>query len=202
MKTFSLIFSLLLFMKCYAQEDYVIKINDAAFSVGIDKEKDITINGKTVKILLTQKDTLTYTDPFYSFKYLKGYSFSTTLIEENVHQLTILSAEGSGFIIQKYETINPSSLLDFMLNEITKENIDYGYKMTKTNETKKLVTSQELVTKRARLTYNDDVMNYEIATLGSKDKGFVIITILTDDDVNSKGRKLIDLMWRSLRPLL
>src|SRR5687767_4299839 len=93
-----------------AQEDYLVQLNDSTFSVELDKPYTVTVNGKKLKLLVASKDTLTYNGDQFSFKYFKDYKISKTVLEEGIEQIMAVTASGTGFLIQRYKTINPENL--------------------------------------------------------------------------------------------
>lgn len=182
----------------FAQEDFLLHIDGHTLSVAPDKEYKTTINGKEVAFTLVEKDTLLYRDNLFSFNYLKKYRVSKTTIDENVDQIAILTAEGSGFMIQSYNTFDPSFLNEMMLNEVTKESISYGYDMKREDYIKTLKSGEELIVTKAVLTYKDDVSIYEISSVGGKDHGILIVTVISVEDFKEAGESLINMMWDSL----
>lgn len=48
-----------------------------------------------------------------------------------MEQYVLITAEDSGELVQYYKTMNPESLNETMLREISKKDIDYGYKVVK-----------------------------------------------------------------------
>ena len=83
---------------------------------------------------------LSYSDDFVSFKYEKENNISNAQIEEGIEQLMVMKSTGSGFMVQKYATLDPSVLTGFLLNEVTKESINYGYEKTEETFLKTLKT--------------------------------------------------------------
>jgi hypothetical protein len=167
--------------------------------VALDTSYTIDVNGTKLKFRITSKDTLTYTNSFYSFLYPKAFKVSNSNIDIGIDQTSILTAEGSGILIQKYESINPTSLNEFILKEMTKESISYGFKSTRSTYKRKLKSGQEIEVTKAVLRYKDDVNIYEVASIGKKDAGLIVVTMKMDEDVNSQGQRVIDLMWQSLK---
>ncbi len=195
---FGLVF-LIISLKVAGQADYIIRINDTVINIALDKPYNIKVKGENVQLIVKLKDTLTYSKSFFSFLYTKNYKVAQSKIENGIDQITILTANGSGILIQKYETLNPTNLKELMLTEVTKEGINYGFKETRTTYIKKLATGQEVEVTKAELTYKDEVNIYEIATIGKKDAGLIVVTIKMDNDATSDGQKVIDLMWASLK---
>ena len=197
MKKKLLILTLLASTIIYSQEDYQIEINGKLADIELDKDYEFKIKNKILNIKVSLKDTLTYNDEFMSFKYSKEYKIVSTKIEEGIEQLMLMTAEGSGFIIQKYMTIDPSMLNELMINEVTKESVNYGYMMKRKDYKRTLNSGMTLNVIRAVLTYKDEVNIYEIATLGKKDQGILIMTMEMDDNENSKGKQLINMIWKT-----
>jgi hypothetical protein len=199
MKVFILIVLTIFITNANAQSDYTFQVNDSSFDIALDKSYVILVNGQKVNLKLAQKEELTYNTDLYSFLYPKAFKVSTTKVDDGIEQLSILTAEGSGLLIQKYNTINPTSLNELMLTEMTKESISYGYVAKKTNYTKTLKSGQEINIIKSELRYKDEVNVYEIASIGKKDEGILIVTIRLDENANTQGQKIIDLMWKSLQ---
>lgn len=182
----------------HAQGDYKIEINGKEFEIDLDKDYELNVDDDTFKIRVKQKDTLLYSDEFFSFKYLKDYKVAKTLIEGGVEQLMLMTAEGSGFIIQKYSTINPTLLNELMINEVTKESINYGFKLKRKDYKRVLASGQKIDVDKAVLTYNDEINIYEVASVGKKDSGLIIMSMEMSDLESSSGKALIELIWKTL----
>lgn len=190
----------LIFVSLYVngQEDYTITIGGKTQDISLDKKYELTINGQKTTFIVSSKDTLLYNDDAYSFRYLKDYKVSKLVIDEGIEQIMLMTAEGSGILIQKYSTINPTMLNEMMLNEITKESLSYGAELTRKDYKRKLISGQTVDVDKAVLTYKDDTSVYEIASIGQKDEGIIIATMITDETMSDQGRKIIDLLWSSL----
>lgn len=189
---------ILFFTKAHCQEDYTIEINGESFEISLDKEFQYQTKDGVKNILLKQKDTLTYNDEMFSFNFFKEYKVGKTKIEQGIEQLMLMTPEGDGFLIQKYSTINPENLKELMLGEVTKESINYGFEMERREYKHKLISGEDLNVIQAYLTYNDEVNIYEIASVGKKDSGLLIMAMRMNDTKNSIGEKLINLIWNSL----
>jgi hypothetical protein len=180
------------------QEDYKIKINDTAISISLDTKYEVLLNGKKVNFTVTANDTVAYNDNLFSFRYLKDYKITKTEIDGGIEQLMLLTAEGSGFLIQKYSSMNPEGIEEMMLKEVTKESIGYGFKQQRNNYQRKLKSGQDVTVIKAVLKYKDETNIYEITSIGKKDEGILVIAMIMDETKSEQGRKTIDLMWNSL----
>lgn len=186
-------------LQAFSQEDFVIRINDTLINVALDKSYNIEVKGTKLNFIISSKDTLTYTNSFFSFLYPKAYRVSSSKVDAGIEQVSIMTAEGAGIIIQKYESINPTSLNEMMLTEMTKESLSYGFESKRSNYKRTLKSGQEIEVTKAVLRYKDNVNTYEVASIGKKDAGLIIITVRMDEGTNTEGQKIIDLMWKSLK---
>ncbi|MBU8893608.1 MAG: hypothetical protein KOO66_12590 [Bacteroidales bacterium] len=199
MRNLLLVISILTSFIANGQEEYVIQLNDTIFEVALDKEYKISINGEAINFTINAKDTLLFNDDFYSFQYFKEYKVSKIVIEEGIEQIILMTAEGSGILIQKYLNINPTMLNEIMISEVTKESLNYGFKMERKDYKRELKSGQKLNVDRVILTYKDETNIYEVASIGNKDEGILIMTMIMDEKISQQGRKIIDLMWGSLK---
>ena len=186
-------------MQVFCQEDYIIHFNDTTLNVALNKQYNLTVKGQKLDFKITQKDTLSYVDNFFSFEYLSGFKVSKVTLDVGIEQISILTAEGSGILIQSYESFDPTSLNEIMMKEITKESINYGYESNRSTYKKILKSGHELEIIKNILKYKDDINIYELTSFGKKDSGILIVTIRMDENENSQGSKVIELMWKSLK---
>jgi hypothetical protein len=126
--------------------------------------------------------------------YHKEMMPSKAKIQENVDQLTVITAEGNGFVVQEYHTTNPTSLNEYMLAEITKESVGYGFTSVRKDYKRTLKSGQSINVCKAELTYKDKIYTYEVASIGKKDAGIMIVTMLLSGNIG-KGKASIDLFW-------
>lgn len=199
MKKKLLLFTLLASTIIFAQENYQIKINEKIIDVELDKNYEIKIKNKVFNVKVNIKDSLTYNDNMIGFKYPKEYKVVSTKIDDGIQQLMLMTAEGSGVLIQKYSNMNPSMLNELMINEVTKESVNYGFEMKREDYVRTLNLGTKLDINRVVLTYKDEINIYEIATIGKKDEGILIMTMEMDDMENSDGKKLINMIWKTLK---
>ncbi|MEM8765379.1 MAG: hypothetical protein AAGD88_16280 [Bacteroidota bacterium] len=192
----------LLFLLCQgiAQNDgnYIVVINSDSIPVDLNGSIEYKPKSKQpLTITVIQPEILTYSDDMISFKYDKSLSVSNSLIEEGIEQCMIMKSTGNGFMVQKYSTLNPSSLTRLMLNEITKESINYGYQKTEKDFKKTLTSGQTIEGIEAVLTYKGERETYTVATYGEKDEGIILVTMLLNEDY-PEDKAFIDLFLDTL----
>ncbi|PKP15814.1 MAG: hypothetical protein CVU06_15855 [Bacteroidetes bacterium HGW-Bacteroidetes-22] len=196
---FFLTFILLAFYTTiFGQSDYVMFVNDSSFNLTLDTEYQVSINDELVTLRVRVKDTLNYDDILYRFKYSKDYKVSKTVIEDGVEQIMIMTADGSGILIQQYTNLNPTMLNEMMINEVTKESLNYGFKLSREDYKRELISGQKIEVDKAVLKYKDQTNIYEVASIGNKDEGIIIMSIRLNYVIGTEGQKIIDLMWNTL----
>lgn len=201
MKKIILLFlALVLCSNIFSQEseNYILIIDNDSIKINLNTEYSHKINsGKNLTVQIIQPKILTYQDEMISFNYDKSLNVSTTKIDEGIEQCMLMNAMGNGIIIQKYSTMNPTDLTDFMLSEITKESISYGYTKEEEPFEKKLADGKTIIGKKATLNYKGEDEVYTVAAYGAKDEGIIVLTMMLSTDFESKS--MIDLFWNSLK---
>ena len=196
-----LFISLFCFINLNAQKDYIITVDGEAYEIDLGDKKSIKINGKSVEIGLRKKDTLILDENYFQLKYTKEHKISRVKIEEGIEQLMLMTAGGSGVIVQKYDAFNPTMLREMMLSEVTKESVSYGYSMKREDYETTLTSGDTIKVLKAVLEYKGETEVYEIAAHGRKDEGILVMTMNLNisDDVEDGGNEMIKLLWDSLK---
>lgn len=178
--------------------NYIVIINSDSIPVDLNGSFEYKPKSKqplTIKVI--QPEILTYSDDMISFQYNKALSVSNSRIDEGIEQCMIMRSTGNGFMVQKYTTLDPSSLTRLMLNEITKESINYGYQKTEEDFKKTLKSGQTIEGIKAVLTYKGERETYTVATYGQKDEGIILVTMLLNEDY-AEDKAIIDLFLDTL----
>ena len=199
MKKYLLFFSILACTFMYGQHNYTITIDGLVQEIALDTEYQITVKGKKHTVKVTAKDTVTYQGKLFSFKHSKDYKVTKTAIDFGIDQQMIMAADGTGIAIQQYHYYDPTMLNEIMMTEVTKESLSYGYEMEREDYERKLSSGHDITVNRAVLRYKGDINIYEIASVGNKDEGIIVLTMKMNDNRDSEGQKIIDTMWETLK---
>ncbi|HLV70566.1 MAG TPA: hypothetical protein VKY34_07645 [Xanthomarina sp.] len=198
MKKIFFVIVYVLISNTYSQTDFILIVNNQTQEISLDKNYDFQVDGKTIQVSVKEKDTLIYNDPFYTFKYSKKHKVSKTEIDTGIEQIMLMTAAGSGIIIQKYDSFNPTMLQELMLNEVTKESVSYGYAIERKDYSRTLKSGDEISILKADLEYKGEFEIYEISALGIKDEGILIMTMNLGGDSDNEGTDMINLLWETL----
>lgn len=164
-----------------AQEsgNYLLIIENDTLQIDLDEETTYNLSRKQkLKIKLIQPELLTYSDDMVSFKHKSGMSVTNSQVDVGISQCMLMSPTGNGFMIQKYETINPTSLSQFLMHELTKESIGYGYKSEQKPFKKTLASGEVIEGVQNTLTYQGEEEIYTVASYGRKDRGILVVTMM------------------------
>jgi hypothetical protein len=182
----------------FSQDDYVIRINDTTFSATPNQAYQVTIDGKKINVSVQVKDTLTYQDDYYSFKYPKELKVSKVTAAPNVDQVMALDASGAGVLIQAYRTMSPVTLTEMIIEQATKENTTYGYSLERTEYERTIKSGHTLKIIKLVQKYKENTRTYEVATYGKKDAGVAIVTFSNPISTSGSSKDVVALMWQSL----
>jgi hypothetical protein len=179
-------------------DNYILTIDGDSYEISLDKEMQLKIGNKPVAVKLQQKEILTYKTDSFSFEHARQYTPSTTNLGDGVYQTVMMTPLGSVIMIQEYQTMNPKSLIDIMINEVTKEERDYGYKIESFKKSIKLsdgkILNGKVVTSKYR---GSDIKRY-FCTYGIKDAGLFIMTQI-DYESEPSAESAIERVINSLK---
>ncbi len=68
----------------FSQKDYLLQINDTTVEVSLDEILKLNVDGKSLEIKLSAKDTLVYDSDLVSFKYSSDYKISKLDLDEGI----------------------------------------------------------------------------------------------------------------------
>ncbi|RVC67063.1 hypothetical protein EN766_32200, partial [Mesorhizobium sp. M2A.F.Ca.ET.046.02.1.1] len=130
-----------------AEDPKAFKLTIDGVTVDIDPGEDIDVklgNGKTSKVRLEHNDFATFSGGTFSFVHPSNYSVTKTDLGDGIAQYLMASALGTLVVVQKYDKMNPVSLNQLMLQEMTRETVQAGGQLTQQPTTRKLADGKEL----------------------------------------------------------
>ena len=200
---FLLLFLLSLTLPAQEDSNYTIMINGEDFSYNLGDEFTYDVKKKgPLSIKIFQNEMLTFNDGIVRFSHSKNFPVSETEIEDGIKQISAIGSTGIGVIIQEYQGIDPSFMLDLMLNEVTKESKEYGYEETQTPFELTLKDGKHLKGKKSLLEYQGSIDEWSILSYSWKDAGVLIITMSVDENNMHSGNNFIQDFLDSLEILV
>lgn len=184
-----------------AEDLKAFKLTIDGVTVDIDpgERTNVTLpGGKQSKVTLERNDFATFSGGSFSFVHPSDISVTKTDLGENITQYLMASALGTIVVVQKYDKMNPVSLNQLMLQEMTKESVQAGAKLTQEPTTRKLADGKELTGILAKMKTRTDTADFEIVGFGLADQGLLFITRVAGEDAATE-KPLIDKFWQSLK---
>ncbi len=177
---------------------FKLTIDGVAVDIDPGESVDVTLpGGKAAKVTLERNDFATFSGDNFSFVHPSGISISKSDLGDDITQYLMASAVGTVVIVQEYGAMNPVSLNQLMLQEMTKEAVQAGATLTQKPTTRKLSDGKELTGIRATVKSRTDTDNYEIVAFGTADQGLLMITRI-DGESEAAEASLLDKFWESL----
>ncbi|MDX8457738.1 hypothetical protein [Mesorhizobium humile] len=184
-----------------ADDPKAFKLTIDGVTVDIDPGEDIDVTlpgGKTSKVRIDHNDFATFSGGTFSFVHPSTNSVTKTDLGDGIAQYLMASALGTLVVVQKYDKMNPVSLTQLMLQEMTKETVRAGGQLTQRPTTRKLADGKELTGLKATVKTRTDSADFEIVGFGTVDQGLLFITRIGDQD-NATEQPLIDKFWETLK---
>lgn len=178
--------------------NYVLIIDGKSQEIDLGQKSTVTLgNGQNVEITVEKKAVLNFKTNNFSFDYPSEYTPARTDLGDGIFQTMLATPMGSLILVQEYENMDPSDMTDMMLRELTKEEVQYGYKIDKTEVTKS-INGKVFKGKKAVATYKDEQNTRHVMTYSAKDAGLLVVTML-DKGAPEKDIKMIENFWKSLK---
>ncbi|WP_286203173.1 hypothetical protein [Rhizobium lusitanum] len=157
-----------------------------------------TKDGRKLSVDLQRSDTVTFAGPKFSFDHDGQFTVAKSDLGDGITQYALLTPIGTGIIVQEYKGFNPSSITDFVLQQMVQESIDGGAKMTKEATQRTLAAGNVLKGVKAETANANDVMDYEIVATGRPDGGVLVATFANRENLPKEGA-ILERLWSSIK---
>ena len=157
-----------------------------------------TKDGRKLSVELQRSDTVTFAGDKFSFDHDGQFTVAKSDLSDGITQYALITPIGTGVVVQQYKGLNPSSITDFVLQQMVQESLDGGAKMTKETTQRTLAAGNVLKGVKAETATANDVMDYEIAAIGRPDGGILVATFINKENIAKEG-VILDRLWSSLK---
>jgi hypothetical protein len=200
MKNILSIFALLfLFLNVQAQERYLLIIGTDTLSITADRQYIfLTSDGRELPIELKKQRIQAYESRVIKFQYPSDVEVSVTDLDEGVQQVTVLTEDGTGYFIQEFSNTRPGDIINLMMAELTKENIQKGYQAREETFEKILRDGKLLLGRKRTLTYKGNIETYTVASFGAQNKGILLVMVTNNSGNIKESQDLIQLLLETL----
>ncbi|MCO5065156.1 MAG: hypothetical protein M9924_12180 [Rhizobiaceae bacterium] len=175
-----------------------LKLGEQSIDLDVDEDARITLpDGSTATVTLSRNEFATYAAQGFSFVHPSDVSVTRSLLGEGLVQHLMTTALGTMVIVQSYDDLDPSSLGELMLKELTGDAVSAGAKLDR-RPAGRDAAGKKLSGIAATATLKHDTVDYEIETYGKDDAGVIVITRMDRDNAAQDGAK-IDKFWETFR---
>ncbi len=180
-------------------KNYVLSVEGKDYEIGLDGSVIAkTKEGQDITIGLKRKEFSTFTKDVVSFEHRSDLSVAATDIERDIHQYLTASALGTLIIIQQYDTLNPSSLTELMLKQLSADDLATGYTMDKSDFSRTLADGTVMKGLRANLKHKNDDVDLQVLATDSGEGGVIAMTRI-NHDMGAAEAPIIDRFWATLK---
>lgn len=181
-----------------ALKGYRLTVDGVAADIDVGGEAELTLpDGRKVTARLERNEFVTYAGERFSFVHPSAMAVTKTQLTEGIVQHLLASAVGTVAIVQDYEAIDPVSLDQLMLQEMTKESVQAGAALTQEKASRKLADGKELTGLKATVKTRTETVDYEVLGYGRIDQGVMVITRVDRENV-AVDQPMLDRFWESL----
>ena len=179
--------------------NYILTIDGREYEIDLGTKTTVALaDGRKVDVELEKKSIADFKTSNFSFSHPSHVTPSRTNIGEGIYQTMMATPSGTMVLIQEYAGIDPSELVDFMLNELLKEEVQYGYDITRTAAIKKLNDGKTVSGKLAVSRHRTTEYERYVFTYGVRDAGILIVT-QAEKAAPRDDLMLIDIFWDTMQ---
>lgn len=180
-------------------KSFTLSIGDQTVQMDAGESLEVTLpgGGKTT-VKLERNPFSRYVGKTFSFDHPSGLAVANSELDNGIEQYLMATAVGTLVIIQDYETLDPTTLDQMMLQQMTMDGVRAGAKVDQKPTTRKLADGTELKGIVATEAGAKETIRYEIVGHGNGDEGVLVITRV--DDANAKvDGAVIERFWDTLK---
>jgi len=198
MKQTVVLFSLLM-MHMAGAANYTLTIDGKAYDIDEGKKTAITLaDGTTIHVNLAKKSEVSFTTKNFTFMHPSEVSPARSDLGDGIHQTMMTTPLGTLTLIQEYQDLDPSMIIDLMISELTKEERNYGYSIESTPTERQTADGKTLSGKTVTATYRGEVITRDVLTYSARDAGLLVVTMF-DNEAQPEELAMIETFWKTLK---
>jgi hypothetical protein len=179
--------------------NYVVTINGQNFELNPGETiKSKTKTGAAISIALKRKEFTTFENGPLKFEYRSDLSVASTDVDSDIHQHLVASALGTLLIVQQYDKLNPATLTDFMLKQMTDDDVAASAKLQSKPFSIKLSDGTLMKGLKASIKSAKDDVTMEVLAADTGIGGVMAISRINTDMAKNE-QPIIDRFWKTLR---
>jgi hypothetical protein len=177
---------------------FKLTIGEQTIDIDAGESVEVTLpDGSKATASLQRNDFATYAGGTFSFNHPSAYNVARSDVGDNIVQHLMASALGTLVIVQEYSSLNPSTLTELMMQELTKETVGAGGTRSDEPVEHMLGGGEAFKGIRATVTYSGDTSFYEVLTYGAQNSGIVAVTRIDEERTSTEG-VMLSTFWETL----
>jgi hypothetical protein len=149
-------------------------------------------------VLLRQKTEQVWRSDGMSFVYSTAATPARSQIDKDISQVMLITPGGDSLIVQHYVNLNPAHMVNVMIDKLTGDEVDAGYKRTTQPATRKLADGTLMTGTRVRTERAGASEDREVLAIGNRSGGYLIVNH-TSGNPSQEDRQMLERFWRTLR---
>jgi hypothetical protein len=158
-------------------------------------------NGKVLNIAIHQNETKKFSAPFFSFAHDRRVNVTSAKFGNGAVQYAMMSARGSVVLIQEIPRLDEGVSIEdyrgYMLNVLTKDDVELGATMSQTKARRRLSRGSTLKGIKATLSKGSDKTIYELQAADRGRRALLVATKI-DGAAAAEDKKMIEDFWSTL----
>jgi hypothetical protein len=177
---------------------FTVTVDGVSIMMNPGESGQITLkDGRTLTVGLTANPFTSWSDSMVSFDHPSGINVATQMLSKRTTQRSMASAVGTVVVIQEYDSMEPTTLNQMMMNELTKNDVKLGAELTQSEAKKTLRGGMVLSGLHGILKSRTAVKTIEVFSYGNDGRGVMLISQLNDDN-KANDQAFVDQFWRTL----
>ena len=182
-----------------AGADHTITIEGTTIDMPIGEDVTTTLkDGRTVTLRLALKPLLSYQAKGAAFQHPSGLTVSAKKIDGGITQHMVATATGTMLILQTYDDIDTTTLIDLMTCKMTDDDVSAGAARETKPNTRHLQDGTEIAGSRTTLKATSDDVVVEVLAK-RQGKGGVLLITRHDLFSSPEDAGLIETFWATLK---
>ena len=168
--------------------------------IAIDPGETVTAkmpDGRSIELKLIRNPEVVFKGDGFSFRHSSDYRVSSSNPADDVSQHLIVTGSGTLVLVQAYQGMNPTTLNQFMLDQVTGDDVKAGARIASEPASRPIAGGNSLSGLKAVVTAGNDVADVEIMS-GQTSKGGIVAVSRMDRDNEQTDRAFVDRFWSTL----
>ena len=176
---------------------YSLQLGDTVVEMNLGETVEVKLpDGTKTAAKLTKNPFASYAGGSFSFVHPSDVAVTRSDLGDGVIQHLEATALGTIVIVQEYANLDPTSLNQLMLEEMTRDGVAAGAEVTQQPAARQTPGGKALSGLTATETGTSDVAEYEIVSYGASGAGVLVVTRIDRENLEADGPMLAK-FWES-----